>query len=95
MKIKTEHLETLAEAIRKVKEAHPDVTLQSYIDNKIGKDHKLRWRWDVFWAAQKYLPEGFKRGGRGNCSVLSDYMDNSHIDTALRHILRDDLNAVA
>jgi hypothetical protein len=84
MKIKSEHLVALTDAIAKVKEAHPDSTLQAYVDNGLSKE---RWRWDVFHASRKYLPEGFVKD-------LHKYLNDSHIDTALRLILKDDLAAV-
>jgi hypothetical protein len=99
MKIKPNDLKLLAEAIAKVKEANPDATLQAYIDNKAVRyarplscrlvtvgDVKMRWRWDVFWAAGRYLPDGFL-GPRG----LYSYLNDSNIDTALRFVLKDDL----
>jgi hypothetical protein len=91
MKIKPNDLNLLAEAIAKVKEAHPDSTLQAYIDNKIGADPKVRWRWDVFHAARKYLPEHFVGSMRGG---LYSYLNDNNIDTALRFILKDDLASV-
>jgi hypothetical protein len=92
MKIKPEDLKLLTEAIAKVKEAHPDSTLQAYINNKVGADPKMRWRWDVFHAARKYLPDDFVSSMRGG---LYSYLNDETIDTALRFILRDDLTSVA
>jgi hypothetical protein len=91
MKIKPEDLKLLTEAITKVKEAHPDSTLQAYFDNKVGGDVKMRWRWDVFHAARKYLPEDFVSSMRGG---LYSYLNDNNIDTALRFILKDDLASV-
>ena len=81
MKIKPEHLQILADALEKVKEKYPEATLQYYIDNNIGKDHAKRWRWDLFYAAIKFVPDSFTSG------VLYSYMDDTHIDTALRYLL--------
>jgi len=87
MKIKPEHYAELSAAIAQFAKKFPDATLENYIANGIGKDHAMRWRWDLFYAAQKFLPESFTRGGRGNMSVLNDYLNDSHIDTALRKIV--------
>ena len=81
MKIKPEHLQILADALEKVKEKFPEATLQNYIDNNIGKDHAKRWRRDLFYAAMKLAPDSFTSG------VLYSYMDDTHIDTALRYLL--------
>jgi hypothetical protein len=89
MEIKPNDLKLLAEAIAKVKEAQPDSTLQTYIDNKVSADPKMRWRWDVLWAAGRYLPDGFL-GPRG----LFSYLNDNNIDTALCSILKDDLASV-
>lgn len=87
MKIKPEHLQILSDALNVVKEKFPELTLQYYIDNKIGKDHSLRWRWDMFNAAMKFAPESFTHGGIGGQLILYSYMNDSHIDTALRKLL--------
>lgn len=87
MKMKPEHFAQLSDAVAKVREKFPDHTLEHYIANGIGKDHAMRWRWDLFYAAQRFLPETFTHGGVGNQSVLCDYLNDSHIDTALRKIV--------
>lgn len=94
MKIKPEHLAALTKAINKVREAHPDATLQAYVDNGIGKDTETRWRWDLFHASRKFMNDSLLCGGASGTSlVLYDYMNDSHIDTALRFILKDELLA--
>ena len=90
MKIKPEHLQILADALEKVKEKFPEATLQNYIDNNIGKDHAKRWRWDLFYAAMKFVPDSFRYGGTGGQLVLNSYMNDAHIDTALRYLLLKD-----
>ena len=90
MKIKPEHLQILADALEKVKEKFPEATLQNYIDNNIGKDHAKRWRWDLFYAAMKFVPDSFRYGGTGGQLVLNSYMNDAHIDTALKYLLLKD-----
>ena len=88
MKIQPDHLQILATAINKVKEKHPEATLQYYIDNQIGKDCAMRWRWDLFYAAQKFMPDSFLKGGVGGQLILYSYMNDTHIDSALKYLLK-------
>ncbi len=80
MKIQPEHFDIISTAINQVRIDYPDATLANYIKHEIGKDCSMRWRWDLFNAAKKYLPDHFV------CDVLYEYMNDTHIDTALRHI---------
>lgn len=87
MKIKPEHLQVLSDALDKAREQFPERTLEYYISNKLGKDHAMRWRWDLFHLAIRFAPESFTRGGVGGQLILYSYMNDTHIDTALRHLL--------
>ena len=73
MKMKPEHFTALQDAIRPILSQYPN-SLQTYLDN--GKT-EMRWRWDVFHTAcDRKL---FDRVS------LYGYLDDSNIDTALRH----------
>ena len=82
MKIQSDHLQILSAAITKVREKFPEATLQYYIDNQIGKDCAMRWRWDLFHAAQKFMPDSFVQ------RALYSYMNDTHIDSALKFLLK-------
>lgn len=83
MKIQQDHYEILLQAAKKVKENYPEFTLQNYIDNKLGKDHERRFRWDLSYGMKKFLPDYFI------CDVLYKYMNNSHLDTALKKLVKE------
>lgn len=82
MKMENSHYQMLKDAAKNVQKRHPDTTPQSYIDNKIGKDHAKRFRWDLFWSAAKNIPIEVK------CLIL-DYLNDSHIDTAMKGIVKE------
>ena len=78
MKIQPDHLKILSAAIGQVRRDYPQATLQHYKDKNLTAK---RWRWDLFHAAdQVSLPDGFIT------KVLYAYLNDTHIDTALRHI---------
>lgn len=79
MKITNSDYQTLKDAAAKVKEANPQITPVSYVANKIGKDHHVRFCWDLFWSAKKYI-------GQTN---YYDYLNDSHIETAMKKIVRE------
>jgi hypothetical protein len=84
MKIQKDHYEILLQAAKQVKESYPDFTLQNYIDNKLGKDHAKRFRWDLSYAMKKFLPEP-----HFICDVLYEYMNDKHLDTALKNLVKE------
>ncbi len=83
MKITKEHYKILSDAIQEVRKEIPELNLDYYIKNNLGKDHAKRFRWDCLWAAKKFkkLPDNFV------VDILYEYCDNTHIDTALRKIV--------
>ena len=83
MKIKPEHLQHMRDAIQAVVVKHGPEKLTAYrsqiaSDPRV-KDLEKRYRWDLFHAA------GLTRYA---CDVLYAYMDDTHIDTALRSIVK-------
>ena len=52
-------------------------------EKKIGKDHEKRFRWDVFWTARRYL------NGNFISDILYSYLNDDHIDTALKKIVKE------
>lgn len=77
MKIIPEHYNTLRSAITQAQQGYH--TLEEYqAQNLTAK----RWRWDLLWWAKRHqlLPDDFVT------DTLYRYVDDSHIDTALRKI---------
>lgn len=77
MKIQPDHYRTLSAAIYRSQQGME--TLEEY------KQHGLttkRWRWDLLWRAKRvgFLPERFIE------DQLYSYVNDDHIDTALRRI---------
>ena len=83
MKIKKEHYEMIKSEIAKVLRSIGNVSVDTYIKEKIGKDHYKRFRWDCFHATAAH---GFKQTAF-ICNTLYPYLNDDHIDTALRSIL--------
>lgn len=84
-KMKTEHYEELEQAIKKVQRENVDVTLASYISKGLSSK---RYRWDLLYAA---IAKGYYGEGRGwtyISDVLYQYLNDDHIDSALRKITR-------
>ena len=80
MKMKSEHYQALKTAIAAVLEAYPELPDRyrngQYPNADRTKDLNRRFRWDLFWAAKH----------RFNIDVW-DYLNDSHLDTALRRIV--------
>ena len=83
MKVKPEHYAVLRDALR------PLVTSKAFADYRERlkedgiKDPEMRARWDALWAVSSDLPPNFISG------VLYAYCDDSHVDTALRAIVKE------
>ena len=75
MKIKPEHLEYMRKAIAANSKAPTRATY------KAEGLSAMRWRWGI--ASQSGLIPFI-------CKELYEYLDDTHVDTALRHILGDD-----
>jgi hypothetical protein len=73
MKIKLEHLKTLATSIQ------PFDTDELRSQYKAQGLSDKRYRWDLTYLANST---------RFICDVLYEYMDDSHVDTALRKIVK-------
>lgn len=78
MKIKPEDLRIIKDAVEKVIKNNPQVTLAAYQAKGLTD---LRWRFDLFHAAQRYMPSGF-------VTNLYKYMNDSTIDTVLRSLTK-------
>lgn len=85
MKIKKEHYEHMENAIKETIKKHGGMAFLisqyetgQFVNAEKTKDLSKRFRWDLFHAAglTKYA-----------CDVLYNYMDDTHIDTALRAIV--------
>jgi hypothetical protein len=77
VKLTQEHYQTLCHAIYRSQQGSE--TLEEY------KNHGLtakRWRWDLLWRAKRvgFLPDRFIE------DQLYVYVNDDHIDTALRRI---------
>jgi hypothetical protein len=76
MKIKPEHYTTLKNAIAPLK-GHFEKRRENIIAEGKAKDVEMRLRWDAFHAS-KY---------GGILSELYSYVNDEHIDTALKKIM--------
>jgi len=93
LKMLPEHIETIRTAMNEVLSATPEIRSLSDVvenykaQNPIG-DYAMRARWAMFHAADKPsagfpLTRGLK---------LYDYLNDVHIDSALRKIFAEDVN---
>ena len=87
LKIKPEDLEILKNFIAPVdtKERR-----QAYLDGnfpraELCKDVDKRYRWDLLYISRIKIGDGV--GAQGNVNLYS-YMDDSHIDSALRSFIK-------
>lgn len=78
MKIKPEHFEKLKKAIAETLATKPNAAA----DYKAAGLSEMRFRWDVLHAA---TIDG-EKSLRFICDTLYKYMNDEHIDTALREI---------
>lgn len=78
MKIKQEHYEVLKQGMDKVNKLHPGAKIY-YADKGLSA---MRFRWDCLHCAERMgsVPSDFI------CKVLYKYLDDTHIDTALKSI---------
>lgn len=79
----------LVNSLKQVKNDFPTLTLQYYVDNKLGKDHNKRWRWDMFWKAKFENVEGNRSSSWVCDKVYPLDMNDSHLDTALRKATKE------
>jgi hypothetical protein len=79
MKMKKEHYDFVEEKMKPLMEKVNNHRKFLVVEGK-AKDVEMRLRWDVFSTAglTNYV-----------CEVLYSYLDDSHIDTALKKILKD------
>jgi hypothetical protein len=87
MKIKPEDLVVLKEAISKVDTIE---NRQLYISGKFSradrvKDINMRYRWDMLHLCKLRIGDGV--GIEGDLNLYS-YMNDTHIDTALKSIIK-------
>lgn len=78
MKIQPEHYEHMKQAIAKLDISQ--IRLDILNSHAQPKDFDKRLRWDCFWLAGL---SGFA------CGTLYDYANDSHIDTALKSIMKE------
>lgn len=85
MKIQPDHYAHMRDAIKATADALPSGTIADFrrrltLAGREGCDVEMRIRWDLCRLAGliPYL-----------CSTIYDYADDSHIDTALRAIVRE------
>lgn len=81
MKMIPEHLELLKEAIHRTLDARPGV-IEEY--KRVGLSD-MRLRWDMLWATKTV---GVMPRDRWTTDVLYKYLNDDHIDTALRECVR-------
>ncbi len=82
MKMTKEHYNTLRALIAELLEQYPDTPMH-YRNGNFPRAHavknlNVRFRWDLFFASTN---TSFR-------SALYDYLNDAHIDTALRRIVK-------
>lgn len=81
MKITTEHLDHMREEIAKVWTPEKHAAHREFIVNE-GRsrdvEKRLRWDWSYYAGLSPWI-----------CKNIYPYANDSHIDTALRQIMRD------
>jgi hypothetical protein len=85
MKVKPGHYDLMHKAMAQTKADNPEKTPAHYAANGRGKDTAKRHRWDCLYASR--IGDG--PVSRWICDNLYSYMDDSHLDTALRRIQRE------
>jgi hypothetical protein len=78
MKMKHEHYNYIRESFEKNAHWIP-IIWESIANESKAKDHEKRLRWDMLYIAI---------GSRWICDNVYSYLDDSHIDSALRSIMR-------
>lgn len=85
MKMKPEHYAKIKAAMLAVKSREPNMTPTHYAKHKIGRDTAMRHRWDMYGAA---TIDGNKTLFF-TVDTLYNYLNDNHIDTALRNIVKE------
>lgn len=80
MKIKTEHYKEMLNVLSKVDKDAVRKHKEALKQDARVKDIEKRFRWDLLYAA-KLSP--------WICDNLYSYLDDSHIDTALKSIIKE------
>jgi len=78
MKMTQQHYDQLSAAINCAKDSAP-YSLEQYREKGLSDE---RYRWDLLWTAQM---DGVS-GNSWVCKNLYPYLNDDHIDTALRQI---------
>lgn len=87
MKIEPEHYKTLHELIKSQVDRVPDFeTFHRVLENS-----PTRARWDMLWATRLQIGDSNGSGPSGDRPFLPlyDYMNDDHLDTALRSIFKE------
>jgi len=80
MKMTQEHFAELSAEIHHVIELAGIDQVVEFKSRKLGTDHDMRFRWDMFWHISQA-----KRGELTR--KFYKYLNDSHIDTALKAII--------
>ena len=82
MKMKSDHYATLKSAI--ATNAHKiEAHLNYIVTYSNAKDANKRLRWDMLYLSKRELPAHWV------CDTLYPYLNDDHIDTALRQIIAE------
>jgi hypothetical protein len=88
MKIKEEHYDVLKKAISGVLQSHPMADREYHTRGLSAK----RYRWDLLHAAKVRICDTRNAFGTEPNAIyfpVYDYLDDTHIDTALRAVVRE------
>lgn len=79
MKITSEHFTYMRQAIAAISPEQREAIRESISHDPRVKDTDMRFRWDLFYAAKL---------SRWACDNLYSYCNDTHIDSALKQIVR-------
>jgi hypothetical protein len=82
MKIQKDHYDILLQATKKFCIDCPEFTPEFFIAQATSRPD-YTFRWNLFYAAQRNLPDNFVS------NVLYKYLNDSHIETAMKKIVKE------
>lgn len=82
MKIQKDHFEILLQAVKKFRVDCPEFTPEFFIAQEISRPD-YTFRRNLLYSIKNYLPDDFL------CNVLYKYLNDTHIDTAMKKITKE------
>ncbi len=92
MKIEPEHYKIISDYMLNAVNAIGKEKIKEHRALNLGKDIELRFAWDLWKVAENVSRnenQGINVALKFICNTLYDYMDDTHIGTALKKWVRD------